>query len=91
MPEETEAQIEQRKKFIQNCTLVLACSATAVLTYAFTRDAAKVKRTKEYLKNLRNEMHEIEMQDWLRSEFIEGKQLTDEYKKFAKAYEPYLN
>lgn len=90
MPEKTEAQIEEeRKKFIQECKLVLACSATAVLTYALTRDAAKAKRTKTYLKNLRKELHEVDMHNWVRSEFIKTKHLTDEYEKFAQEYFQY--
>lgn len=92
MPFSPRSKIDKTKKFVMKHRVLLACSATALVTYAVTRQDVTHLKTLLEQASERIEMDELDFAEVSRRyiahvEFVIEKDLMEEYQKFYKTLE----
>lgn len=86
MPDPTTPREDNTEKIKTRYTLALACTATAVITYAIA-GPLKSRSLLETIKAQRRCYNEIEFENWILTDFLDAKKLKNEYFEFAKTHE----
>jgi gas vesicle protein len=86
-----EAKIEEEAQRARNRNLFVGFSIGAISTFAFTLICVKQNGDSlQMLKKLREEIRNLEYDNWVASYFIDDvKHMGEEFTNFAAEYEPY--